>query len=170
MSEQRSNSGVWWVVGIAAVLILLLILCLVCACVGSLLFLRTSSSRGPQYYGPVPERVVTVPAIPVPEPPTQVVPPYRPETGALVLMVEPGSPADALGLEPGDIILAVDGRNLGPDLTLRQALEGFDPGDSVSITWWVRRSRDVQTGMVELGRDPGGTGRPYLGIEYRTLP
>lgn len=169
MSEQRSNRGVWWVVGIAAVLILLLILCLACVCVGSLLFLRTSSFRGPQYYGPVPERVVTVPVRPeplVPEPTPQ----HRPETGALVLVVEPGSPADALGLEPGDIILAVDGRNLGPDLTLRQALERFEAGDSVSITWWVRRTREVQTAMAKLGTHPEGTGRPYLGIEYRTLP
>ncbi|MGI6207867.1 MAG: PDZ domain-containing protein [Anaerolineae bacterium] len=164
MSEQRPSNTVWWVIGIAAALILLLVLCLACA-LGGLLIIRTNAPS-PQSLGPIPERAVTVPAIPRQEPG----PGFRPDSGALVLRVDTGSPADGLGLEPGDIIIAVNGRDLGPNLTLRQALQSAEPGDTVSITWWVRTTRDVRTAPIELVADPDGTGNAYFGIEYRTLP
>ena len=131
---------------------------------GGLLIIRTNAPS-PQSLGPIPERAVTVPAIPRQEPG----PGFRPDRGALVLRVDTGSPADGLGLEPGDIIIAVNGRDLGPNLTLRQALQSAEPGDRQHHLVG-EDTRDVRTAPIELVADPDGTGNAYFGIEYRTLP
>jgi putative serine protease PepD len=53
--------------------------------------------------------------------------------GALVLNVEPGSPADAAGIEEQDVIIAVDGEPVGSSEELVVAVDAFAPGDTITI-------------------------------------
>jgi S1-C subfamily serine protease len=58
-----------------------------------------------------------------------------PRRGALVEGVLPGTPAAGLGLEPGDVIVAFDGRRIdGPDQLVGQ-VRAFAPGTRVTVTW-----------------------------------
>lgn len=176
VEERKPDNRIWWVVGIALVLLLVLCLCVACvaaAGAASLFYVRTSSYTE-SYSGPPVERVVPVPEIsvpvyPIPAEPEQD-PDFRMARGAHILSVAPGSPADAAGLRAGDIITMVDGRALGTNYDLTQALSGKRAGEMVTIEWWSRQTRGVQTVRVQLGSNPDGSGRAYLGIEYRMRP
>jgi len=70
--------------------------------------------------------------------------------GARIAEVEPETPAQAAGLRPGDVILAVGGAPVGeghPDLTAR-VLE-YEPGDKVELR--VRRGAGELEIEVTLG-------------------
>jgi len=167
--ERKSDSRIWWVVGILLVL-LLLCLCTSCIVVTGMASFFTINTRTTEYSysSPVPERAVPVPEVaPVPQ---QEEPEFRMQSGAQVLTIQPGSPADGVGWEPGDVIIAVDRRALGSNYDLQQALAEKKPGDMVSFDWWSRRTRALQTVQLQLGSNPDGSGRAYLGIEYRMRP
>ena len=53
--------------------------------------------------------------------------------GALVLNVEPGSPADVAGIEEEDVVIAVEGEPVGSSEELVVAIDAFDPGDTVTV-------------------------------------
>ncbi|MGI8846777.1 MAG: S1C family serine protease [Candidatus Dormibacteria bacterium] len=55
--------------------------------------------------------------------------------GALVKVVEAGSPAEKAGLAAGDVITKVRGRSIDSSAAMGQALTGARPGDRVDITW-----------------------------------
>jgi S1-C subfamily serine protease len=55
------------------------------------------------------------------------------EFGIYVDGVEPGSPAESAGLEPGDIITAVDGQQISIENSLSEMLINFDPGQTVEL-------------------------------------
>lgn len=63
-------------------------------------------------------------------------------TGALVLEIQPGSPADGL-LRRGDTVVAVDGEAIERNEQLSAALDGYAPGDVVRLR--VERPRDLQS-------------------------
>jgi 2-alkenal reductase len=56
------------------------------------------------------------------------------QNGALVADVEPGTPAEQAGLQPNDIITAVNGVSLAQENSLRYMLTQFQPGDTVELT------------------------------------
>ncbi len=62
--------------------------------------------------------------------------------GALVVNVEPGSPAEAAGIEEQDVVIAVDGDAVGSSEELQVAVDRKSPGDTV---------------VVELVRDGGSS-------------
>lgn len=66
--------------------------------------------------------------------------------GIYVDSVEPGSPAEAAGLQPGDIITAVEGAELNLDNSLADMLLNYEAGDSVTMDVL----RDDQEGTVNL--------------------
>ena len=169
--ERRPDNRIWWVVGLVLVLLLALCLCTSCLLVaGTVSFFSTTSRTTSYSYSElVPESAVTVPAMPLPIP-EQEGPDYRMRTGAHILSIAPGSPAEGVGWEPGDIITMVDGRALGSNYDLRQALSDKRPGDMVSVEWWSRRTRETQGVRLQLGRHPDRTDDVYLGIEYRMQP
>jgi S1-C subfamily serine protease len=55
--------------------------------------------------------------------------------GASVVIVEPSSPLDALGLLPGDVIVSLGGTPVDSPATLRSLLERYQPGDTVDVGW-----------------------------------
>lgn len=56
------------------------------------------------------------------------------ENGALITSVSPGGPADAAGIQEGDIIINLDGRVITNPDELIVAIRNRAPGDRVSIT------------------------------------
>lgn len=70
-------------------------------------------------------------------------------SGALVAGVQPGSPAEALGLAPGDVIVSVDGQQVRSAADLRSAVRAHHPGDQVTVTW-VDATGQSHTGSATL--------------------
>jgi 2-alkenal reductase len=56
------------------------------------------------------------------------------QNGALVADVESGTPAEQAGLQPNDIITAVNDISLAQENSLRYVLTQFQPGDTVELT------------------------------------
>ena len=56
------------------------------------------------------------------------------EEGAWVRVVEAGSPAEAAGLRPGDVLVAVDGVPIGRPHDLRTLVSARAPGEVVILT------------------------------------
>lgn len=72
--------------------------------------------------------------------------------GALVVDVEAGSPAAAVGLSRGDIITGLDGEPVDSMATLVGLIRGYSPGDEVTLT--VVTGTAERTLDVELGAAP----------------
>ena len=56
------------------------------------------------------------------------------DSGAAVLSVEPGSPADVAGLQQGDVITSIDGEDVRDLPGLLTRLRRYDPGDAAELT------------------------------------
>jgi putative serine protease PepD len=74
--------------------------------------------------------------------------------GAQVLEVAPGSPAQSAGLEAGDVITGIDGRQVRDPDDVADAIKGLEPGDDIE----VEASRDgaERSFDVELEARPRG--------------
>src|SRR5262249_4926348 len=53
--------------------------------------------------------------------------------GAPIVAVVPGSPAEKAGAMPGDIVIEMNGEQVGSPETLRDRLDSAHPGDAVSL-------------------------------------
>lgn len=53
--------------------------------------------------------------------------------GSLIATVQPGSPAEAAGIDVGDIVIAVDGEPVNGQAGLVAAIRDRNPGESISI-------------------------------------
>ncbi len=56
--------------------------------------------------------------------------------GALVASVDPSGPAAGAGIEPGDVILEVDGKRVEEMRRLPRMIAGRDPGQTVALKLW----------------------------------
>ena len=74
------------------------------------------------------------------------------EQGIAVTSVSPGSGALAAGIEVGDVILTIDGRDVESTGDLRNALDAKSPSDSVVVV--VQRGADQLTLTATLGARP----------------
>ncbi len=75
-------------------------------------------------------------------------------TGALVNSVEKGGPSDKAGIEVGDIILKVDGRDVRTSSELPRIITMIRPGTKVNLTLWRKGAqRDVAVTVAELKED-----------------
>ncbi len=74
------------------------------------------------------------------------------ETGVVVVSVQPESAASDAGLQPGDVIRQVDGEPVSGPETVRDAIRGSKPGDTLSIE--VDRGGQTKTLEAVLGSQP----------------
>jgi serine protease Do len=75
------------------------------------------------------------------------------DSGAAVLEVGPGTPADEAGLRAGDIIVGLNDTPIESSGDLLGALRDYQPGDTVQLT--VVRDDDEKTLNVTLAERPG---------------
>ena len=73
--------------------------------------------------------------------------------GAVVKEVTSGSPADELGLKPGDVITKLDGRLITDPDSLVATIRSYRPGDTVTVEWSSDGS--TRSGTAELVSDAG---------------
>jgi serine protease Do len=101
------------------------------------------------------------------------------EGGTLVANVEPDSPAAKAGLEPGDVVLAVNGRPLESVKALARAVADTRPGTKLTLqVSREQKSRDVPVvigsppadGRVASATEPADAGStPRLGLALAPL-
>jgi serine protease Do len=71
--------------------------------------------------------------------------------GALVNSVEKNGPADKAGIETGDIIIKVDGREVRSSAELPRIITAVKPGTKVTVTVWRKGAqRDLAVTVAEL--------------------
>jgi S1-C subfamily serine protease len=75
------------------------------------------------------------------------------DQGAAILDVVPGSPAEAAGVQVGDVVVAFDGQDISTADELGEAIRSHDPGDRVDVEI-VRPDGEQVTLTVELGENP----------------
>jgi putative serine protease PepD len=79
-------------------------------------------------------------------------------SGAVVAGVTGGGPAEAAGVNPGDTIVSVAGKEVLKPEDVSTAIEGRKPGDAVAIE--VQRGGATQTLRVKLGTRPDNVTTP----------
>jgi 2-alkenal reductase len=72
--------------------------------------------------------------------------------GQVIVAVVPDSPAAQSGLQPGDIITAIDGAELSEDNLMINALFSHQPGDTATLT--IQRDGESHEISVTLGERP----------------
>jgi regulator of sigma E protease len=119
------------------------------------------------------ETPVLVPRAGIPEPTEAGFGVVPDSTEIVVSAVEPGRPADKLGLRPLDVILALDGRPVAYDQGLRTIVQEF-AGRDLRVEW--RRGDTLMSGTTvpsEDGRIGIAFGARYIGavtrVEYSLL-
>ena len=73
-------------------------------------------------------------------------------SGALIAGVQRGSPADAGGIKPGDILLAVNGRTIKDPQEMLEQIARQKPGESVPFK--LRRQQALLETTVRIGKRP----------------
>jgi serine protease Do len=70
-------------------------------------------------------------------------------SGAYVISVEAGTPADKAGLRAGDVILSVDATPVTSPDDVGRVVRAHDPGDTIEVSW--ARGRQRTSAEVTLG-------------------
>ena len=96
--------------------------------------------------------------------------------GALISSVENGSPAAKAGLEPGDVILAINGKEIAGSSELPPLVADIKPGDTAKLQVWRKgssREIEVKVGAQKdtsvASADDGGASQGRLGLALRQL-
>ena len=77
------------------------------------------------------------------------------DEGLLVISVDPRSPAEAAGIEPYDVIVAVDGQRVTDSAAASALLRSHRPGETVLLRV-VRNGREVEVPMTLSGSERTG--------------
>jgi serine protease Do len=95
--------------------------------------------------------------------------------GALVSSVEKGSPAEKAGIEPGDVILKFNGKEVASSNDLPSMVADITPGSTAKVeVWRDGKIRDLSVNVGEMKiasaeETPGGGAKGGLGLEVRPL-
>jgi membrane-associated protease RseP (regulator of RpoE activity) len=180
-NKETKNTGLWWVAGIAA--LALGVMALIGACMlGALGGYAVSQSRYSRQINvlqqqlqqpervPAPQMLPEGIPLPAPELPFEFELPdlTLPASGALVSEVIAGSPAERAGLQPGALIVAIDGVPVTAEEGLGELISRYQPGDEVSISFLQlgQGSLRQQEVMVTLDANPDDASRAFLGVFY----
>jgi serine protease Do len=77
-------------------------------------------------------------------------------SGVLVTSVDRGGAADRAGLQPGDVITKINGRQVNSRGTLDEEVSYYNPGDKVKVTY--RREKKQNESQLTLTNREGTTG------------
>jgi S1-C subfamily serine protease len=96
---------------------------------------------------------------------------FTPTSGAVILSVVSGSPADKAGLVEGDVIVNIGGTNITSSDDLQKVIQGDKAGQSVSITYYVGDSKRTATATLgsqaeaqqQAGNSGSGSTNPFGG-------
>lgn len=72
----------------------------------------------------------------------------------MVSSVEPGSPADKAGVEVGDIVARVDGKDIKSSWDVRAQIRDFEEGQQVPLEVWRDRKVQTLTAAITLRERP----------------
>jgi S1-C subfamily serine protease len=75
------------------------------------------------------------------------------DSGAVIVAITPGSAAEELGLEEGDVVTSVDGQAVTTPEDLGQSIRSHEPGDEITVEW--QRDGETQSGTATLGSRAG---------------
>jgi S1-C subfamily serine protease len=75
--------------------------------------------------------------------------------GARVSSVQPNSPATNAGLEPGDLVTAINGKTITSTEQFIATIDGYAPGHSVTLT--IKRGGQTKQISLTLGTRPAST-------------
>jgi serine protease Do len=75
------------------------------------------------------------------------------QSGALVLDIVPGGPADRAGIKQGDVIVSLDGKDVTDSASLRGLIVSRRPGDRVAVSV-VTQTGQKKTVTATLGVNP----------------
>ncbi|WP_374337135.1 DegQ family serine endoprotease [Methyloversatilis sp.] len=100
--------------------------------------------------------------------------------GALVANVEQGGPADKAGLQAGDVILSVDGREVSDSFDLPKLIGNLPPGKAVRMKVWrqgaerdlsatLGEQSDSEVAALDDSSRDNGPVRDRLGLAVRPL-
>jgi len=97
-------------------------------------------------------------------------------TGALVSSIEKDSPAAKAGLEPGDVILSVNGKEIAGSSELPPVVADIVPGESAKLQVWRKggtRDVEIKVGAQKEDKVAGNSGKDVdqgrLGLSLRQL-
>jgi S1-C subfamily serine protease len=114
--------------------------------------------------GPAPKREPAPDQQPAPD--QRTFPRILARSGAQIVRVSAGSPAEKAGLKRGDVITAMDGTTFEQGEELSAIIAARKPGDTVTIELLENRN-DTRTVEVTLGENPQDPSKAWLGVEYR---
>lgn len=76
------------------------------------------------------------------------------DAGVMVSHVEPGGPAAKAGLEVGDIVTRIDGKDVRSSWDVRARVRDFEEGQQVPLEVWRNRKAQTLTAAVSLRERP----------------
>jgi S1-C subfamily serine protease len=79
---------------------------------------------------------------------------YRGQGGVGVIQVESGSPADQAGINPGDVILQMDGKSYNDNKSLAGAISKLKVGDKVNLQIWQQSTSSRRLVTATLAPRP----------------
>ncbi|HEX8828917.1 MAG TPA: trypsin-like peptidase domain-containing protein, partial [Xanthobacteraceae bacterium] len=80
---------------------------------------------------------------------------YEGQGGIAVQQVFSGSPADQAGIQPGDVILQVDGKSFDDMKSLQGYISSKKPGDTIRLNVWSQGMKKFVA--IKLGEKPAET-------------
>jgi serine protease Do len=97
--------------------------------------------------------------------------------GALVASVEPNSPAARAGLQPGDVIIKFNGREIGQSAELPPLVAATAPGSDVTVEIWRQgKAKPLSIAVGDLktadtgSKSDDASGKPSLALGLAVRP